>query len=331
MTLTERECCYRGGCPWSSRGGGTLALFTGVRTRIKHCQRVLIIALLLHMFFGTAVAQSPTCIADHLRLGRASALTEQGDRASALATMDSVFTELRLTCWAFVAATESALILGDTVRATKYLGRVYANGGAPILTYSDPIKGVLARGFHEPELSYLLASMDEWASAADSTWINALVEMKELDQSHRADDALTRHNDSLNLERLITLTEHRGFPSPAIVGSSFGIVELLLWHHRFELGQNSRLDYYCDLARMAMNECQIAPSFLAGLIDMQAWNENKAMPYGSLISYFRNQLDTLHLPELATLNANRASVGLEPMEAFARMVDIPLEKLPIGK
>ncbi|MFT3885604.1 MAG: hypothetical protein QM724_09285 [Flavobacteriales bacterium] len=91
---------------------------------------------------------------------------------------------------------------------------MYASGDAPMVAYSDPIKGLLARGFHEPDLGNLRSAMDEWAAKADSTWIKALLEMKELDQSHRNDDALMRHNDSLDLERLITLTEQRGFPAP---------------------------------------------------------------------------------------------------------------------
>jgi len=278
-----------------------------------------------------AVAQSPECVANHRRLGRASALAEQGEHAAALAVWDTTLAHCRYALWYRIEATEAALVYGDTARAIGYLQGLYANGGAPMLTYSDPIKGLLARGFHEPDLSNLHAAIDEWASKADSTWIKALIEMKELDQSHRDDDDLTRHNDSLNLERLIALTEQRGFPTQAITGSSYGIVHLLLWHHRYELGKNARLRYYCELAHKEMADCRIEPDFDVWLYDFDAVDDKKPMPYGTLIHYFRNRLDEVHLPDLAILNANRATVGLGPIEEFARMMDIPFEALPIGR
>ncbi len=286
---------------------------------------------LAYLSCAPAAAQSSDCVANHRRLGRASALAEQGDRATALAVWDTTIAQCRYALWYRIEATEAALVHGDTARAIGHLRGLYANGGAPLLTYSDPIKGLLARGFHESVLSDLRSAMDEWATKADSTWIKALIEMKELDQSHRSDDDLTRHNDSLNLERLISFTEQRGFPAPDIVGSSYGTIHLLLWHHRYELGKNARLRHFCDLAHKEMADCRIEPDFDVWLYDFDAWDDKKPMPYGTLIHYFRSRLDEVHLPDLATLNANRATVGLGPIEEFARMMDIPFEALPIGR
>ncbi|MFT3885605.1 MAG: hypothetical protein QM724_09290 [Flavobacteriales bacterium] len=116
-----------------------------------------------------------------------------------------------------------------------------------------------------------------------------------------------------------------------MTGNSFGIVELLLWHHRDELGRNARLQYYCDLARKEMADCRIPPDFLTGLFDYDAWQERKPLPYGTLIYYFRNNLGEMHLPDLATLDRDRASVGLGPIEEFARRMEVPFEALPIGR
>ncbi|MBX2974240.1 MAG: hypothetical protein KF797_14180 [Flavobacteriales bacterium] len=287
--------------------------------------------VLLFTSMASCVAQPPECLTDHRLLGDASLLAARGAYPEAFAAWDKTLPHCHYALWYRIEATEVALEHGDTARAIGYLRGVYASGGAPLLTYSDPIKGLLARGFHEPDLSDLRSAKEEWAAKADSTWIKALLEMKELDQSHRAFDAITRHNDSLNLERLISLTEQRGFPAPALTGSSYGIVNLLLWHHRYELGENQRLRYYVELARKAMDACLIEPDFLTGLIDFDAWDEKKPMPYGTLIHYFRNSLDEVRLPDLKTLNANRASVGMGPIEDFARMMDIPLETLPIGR
>lgn len=289
------------------------------------------LAAWLHLPYAPTDAQSPECIAGHRRLGKASALVAQGELAAALAIWDTALAQCPYATWYRIEATEAALVHGDTARAVAYLRGVYASGGTPMLTYSDPIKGLLARGFHEPDLSNLRSAMDEWAAKADSTWIKALLEMKDLDQSHRNDDALTRHNDSLNLERLITLTEQRGFPAPALTGSSYGIVNLLLWHHRGELGKNARLQHYTDLAREAMADCRIEPDFLCGYIDFEAWEAGQPMPYGTLIGYFRDQLGTVRLPERDVVDANRSTVGLGPIRDQARMQDIPLDRLPFGR
>jgi hypothetical protein len=156
--------------------------------------------------------------------------------------------------------------------------------------------------------------------------------MEELDQSVRSpDDPRMLHNDSLNLARLIRLTEERGFPSPDKVGSSFGIVQLLLWHHRGELGTDPHLDHYLQLVRRAMAAHQVAPAFLCGHYDFEAWENKEPMPYGTLIGYFRDQLEDVRLPAQEELDANRCSVGLVPIAWSAEVHDIPIDKLPFAR
>jgi hypothetical protein len=264
-------------------------------------------------------------------MSRCEYLLHIGETTNALAAMDSSLHGIPNGLRSLIACTEASLAAGDTTRSTGYLEQIFAAGGQSMLTYSDPIKGLLASGLTEPVSGRLQRAMGIWTVKADSVWIDALMEMKELDQSHRAFDAHTRHNDSLNLERLILLTEQRGFPSPDKVGTSYWIVSLLLFHHQGELGMNSRLLHFLDLAHVAMEECRIEPSFDAWLIDLEAEASGKATPYGTLIGYHRNDLERLHLPELLTLNANRASVGLGPIDEFAAILGVPFGDLPIGR
>ena len=291
--------------------------------------RTLCIGLTLFVF--DLHGQPPRCIEVRCDLSEASMLHANGEHAAALDKWDKALPQCAFALWYWIEATEGALTLGDTIRAARYLTNVYAQGGQPLVNYSDPIKALFTHGVSTPLLEPIRNAKMEWAAKADSVWIVALQEMYALDQSHRADDALTRLNDSLNLERLIQLTETRGFPAPARTGSSYGIVNLLLWHHRGEIGLNGRLIHYLDLVQKAMDACEIEPDFLTGLVDYEAWEHGEPMPFGTLIGYFRDQLDGIHLPTLEEIDANRASVGSGPLEYLARSQGIPLDSLPFGR
>lgn len=280
---------------------------------------------------NSACGQAPDCIAEHARNKRAAYLLHLGNAQGAFAALDSNAKGNLCDHWTWIEATNTALSMGDTSRAVGYLEKLYAWGGQPMLTYSDPIKGLLAKGFAEHDLVRLQDAQNKWADRADSTWIQALKEMHALDQSHRAFDALTQHNDSVNLERLIQLTEERGFPSPGNVGASFGTVTLLLLHHRAELKMNDRLRHFVSLAQKAIEDCRIEPSFLTWIFDFEAREAGEPTPYGTLTGYFRNDLEQFRLPDLATLNANRARVGLLPIQQEANLLGIQLEDLPLGK
>ncbi len=76
----------------------------------------------------------------------------------------SVFEETVPDAWKWIAGAEAALTMGDTSRAVGCLELPYACAKHSTLNHSDPIKGLLARGFHQPDLCYLHAAMDEWAT-----------------------------------------------------------------------------------------------------------------------------------------------------------------------
>lgn len=300
-------------------------------TDLRHmsARRALCIGLIL--FVIDLNGQTPGCIEVRRDLSDASMLHANGEHAAALDHWDKALPQCAYALWYWIEATEAALVFGDTIRAARYLTNVYAQGGQPLVNYSDPIKALFAHGVPAPLMEAIQNAKLEWASKADSVWIVALQEMYALDQSHRADDALTRRNDSLNLERLIHLTETRSFPAPARTGSSYGIVNLLLWHHRGELGMNERLVHYVGLVQKAMDACEIEPDFLTGLLDYEAWENGEPMPFGVLIGYFRDKLDGIHLPTLEEIDANRASVGLGLLEYQARSQGLSMDSLPFGR
>ena len=272
------------------------------------------------------VAQSEHAIRYNLKLHEAGVQAARGDHPGAFALYDSAFANIPWGLWEMSEAATLAIAEGDTTQGLKFLAMLYARGGQPLITYSAELKGLLARGFVEPELSQLLAARKEWEARADSVWIQALNEMRELDQSDRDNAEVRERNDRINLERLITLSETRGFPIPANVGSSFGIVHLLLWHHRGELGNSERVQHFISLARSAMDSGTLQPDFLCMILDFEDYEAQRPMRFGSLTSYFQRQ-GNIRLVGRAELNHNRASVGLESIEDFALLVGLDLDAL----
>jgi hypothetical protein len=297
---------------------------------VKHTLSIRSASLLLSAFPMAMCAQDTACIRNSIALLHVHELLDEGRTEEALATFDTVLHAVPWRGWTLCEATSAALTHGDTLRAIRYLEDIYRTGNRSSITYFPEITGWIARGFEEPHLGRLLAAIRMWEEKADTVWIRALEEMYALDQSDRSSEHIYLRNDSINLERLVRLTGERGFPTPAIVGGHFGKVDLLLWHHRGELGSNERLTYFTDLARRAMANCAIPPSFLCGAEDFEAWEDGRPMPYGTLIGYF-SDLTTIHLPERVVVNANRKAVGLGPIEGQARMQGIPLSDLPFGR
>jgi len=269
-------------------------------------------------------AQKAEMVHYNLLLSQATVYAAKGELSSAFTAYDSAFAHVPWGLWQRTEACSLALEHGDTARALKYLEDTYHRGGQPLLTYSDPIKGLLKLGFQEPELGRLLRATHDWSENADSTWIKALIEMKELDQSVRSsNDPEMLLNDSINLERLITLCRERGFPSPAKVGSSFGIVSLLFWHHRMELLSSPRVQVFAHLALDAIARGEVQPDFLCEAEDFEDDQFGKPMRYGTLLFYFHDR-GHIKLVERDQLNKNRASVGLAPIEDIAFQFGIDL-------
>ncbi len=271
-------------------------------------------------------AQSPEHIACNRLLNAASVHAIKGGPQAALAAYDGALPCAPWALWHFIEASATALQFGDTAKAMGYVVELHRRGGAPLIAYSPEIKGVFAKGIAPTRRATLDMADHTWSERADSIWIKALIEMKELDQSDRSDEDVYLKNDSINLERLLTMTLERGFPTAAKVGASYGIVHLLLWHHRGELGRSPSFERYIGLVQKAMDLGDVEPDFLCGLRDYDDHEAGRALRYGTLLNYFSGT-GHVELVERNELNRNRASVGLPPIEDFASQMGLDLDAL----
>jgi hypothetical protein len=273
----------------------------------------------------SAAAQRDAMVHYNLLLNQASVHAAKGESRAAFTEYDSAFAHVPWGLWQRTEAASMALTQGDTTHALNYLEDIYRRGGEPLIAYSPELKGLLANGFMEPELGRLLKASHEWAEQADSVWIKALLEMETLDQQGgRSDERVYLVNDSLNLDRLIEMTESRGFPYPSITGASYSTVSWLLWHHRGMIPSSPRLRYFISLAEAEIQKGSIEPDLLCGLQDFEDVQAGRPMHYGTLVYYYHER-GHIKLVDRAELNRNRASVGLVPIEDFALQLGIDLD------
>jgi hypothetical protein len=252
-------------------------------------------------------------------------LQARGEVSAALQAYDSAFANVPWGIWSISEAAELALSVGDTSRALAYLETLYARGGEPLITYSESVQA-LNNLMSQAALERAHRAKTRWAAQSDSIWIKALLEMRELDQVERSDKAISLRNDSINILRMLQLTEERGYPSEARVGSSAGIVTLLFWHHWLELGKTAETERFWTLTEQAIDRGEVPPDYLCSFVDRGEFDAGRPMRYGTLLSYFRNEKN-IQFIERQELNKNRASVGLESIENFAFLMEIDLDTI----
>jgi hypothetical protein len=252
-------------------------------------------------------------------------LQAKGDLTRAFHAYDSAFANVPWGIWSISEAAELALRTGDTARAFDYIELLYARGGEPMMAYSDPMNGLFTMRSQAEALTRARQARSKWAAQADSVWIKALLEMRELDQLDRTDEAVRLRNNSVNIQRLLKLTEERGYPTEARVGSSAGIVTLLFWHHWLEL-KNAEAQKFWTLTEQAIERGEVPPDYLCSFLDRGDFDLGKPMRYGTLLFYFHKK-GNIFLVDRDELNRNRASVGLETIEDFALVMDLDLDTI----
>lgn len=134
-----------------------------------------------------AVAQPAHSVRYNRFLHEASVLQAKGEVAASFQAYDSAFANVPWGIWSISEAAELALRTGDTARAIDYIELLYARGGEPMMAYSDPINGLLMTSNQADALARARQARSKWAAQADSVWIKALLEMRELDQLDRSD------------------------------------------------------------------------------------------------------------------------------------------------
>ncbi len=292
--------------------------------RIGHLAFCALIPALLH-------AQPDWKLRASLLNAEAAHLAAVGQHREALVLSQQRFESDELSRTHCFDAVSSALAVGDTALANKLLSMGVQHGfdpsafsGASDLQahLRSPASLTFRNGFQRDRQTF--------AARCDSALINEIEIMREADQSARRGKGCTdetRRVDSLNFEQLIALVEKHGFPTERSLGLSVGSVHLLLWHHRPpEYPRTAQWRRMLPRIQEAIAKGDLAPNYLCMFDDMADFEAGKPQRYGTLVNYFNQQPDMIFLTDRATLNANRASVGLGPIEWDAEEAGMDLSK-----
>ena len=194
----------------------------------------------------------------------------------------------------------------------------------------------------QPVLAALLAApvaAAQPAVPADSLR-NVLLEIREADQAPRLElmalmathdnappDSLLlplalwmRQSDAEQLARLAPLIDRYGWPERSVVGEEAAQAAFLVVQHAPADVQ----ELYLPLLEAAVAEGEAAPGDLALLTDRVLTFRGEPQRYGSQVTSVNGARAFHPIEDVATVDARRAEVGLEPLAAYAERLGAPL-------
>ena len=277
-----------------------------------------------------ALAQKDTYLAYLKHNQQALVLSSQGEHAAALAEFETAFAVYPWVQSDYFEAVLSALMAGDAERANRFLSEGVRHGFTPEAfydsTYTAHLQGDAPVPFREQWHQDKLA----FAAGADSALIEELDVMVVLDQFVRtsgANEERMAEADYTNFEHLIAICQRNGMPSSRTIGHHYGSMFLLLWHHRGpEYPASAQWKRMLPFIHQAIDAGELSPAFLCAFDDMSDYHAGRPMRYGVLVDYFS---PTGHIKLIARdeLNRNRASVGLETIEDYAKREGLDLDAI----
>lgn len=279
-----------------------------------------------------AQGQRAAYIAHNRLLDSALALMSSVRYADAISVYEDAFVVMPWCPARYFEPVMASLSIGDAERANHFLSVGVQYGFEPTLfTGANDLIQHLASDASLPFRERWQQDKLVFGAVADSAFIKELDSLRQEDQRYgRMEETMeaTRHIDSLNFEHLIRFCERNGFPNSKYLGHSFGIVFLLLWHHRGpEYPGSPQWQRILPFMRAAMEAGDLDPSFLCMFDDFSDQDAGRPMRFGALLSYFSQYPEKLFFVPRAELNKNRASVGWGPLDDFARTVGVDLNKV----
>ena len=133
--------------------------------------------------------------------------------------------------------------------------------------------------------------------------------------------------DSTVFDRLFELVTESGYPTPLSVGMAFNHAQKLLLQQLEHYPDSQKFQQVLLYVRTAINRGALPPDHLAPFQDMLDVAAGRPMTYGALLTFNRKEPSKWYLVDMATLNANRASVGLGPIEDLAFRIGIDLSQV----
>ena len=140
-------------------------------------------------------------------------------------------------------------------------------------------------------------------------------------QSGQMQSLLNKINtqDSINLSKVKKIIDTYGWPGPDEVGKQGAQTIFLVIQHADSLTQAT----YLPVMQEAVKKGKAQPEALAFLEDRVMTNQGKEQIYGSQIkSNEKGKYEFYPIKDETNVNKRRASVGLEPLEEYAKRFDI---------
>ena len=125
--------------------------------------------------------------------------------------------------------------------------------------------------------------------------------------------------DSINLSKVKKIIDTYGWPGPDEVGKQGAQTIFLVIQHADSLTQSR----YLPVMQEAVKKGKAQPEALALLEDRVLTNQGREQIYGSQIkSNEKGKYEFYPIKDETNVNKRRASVGLEPLEEYAKRFDI---------
>ncbi|MBK9420087.1 MAG: hypothetical protein IPN44_03430 [Flavobacteriales bacterium] len=283
--------------------------------------------LLFTCIFCNAQSPKDKFITYGLQKDRAATASAHGEFVQAMAIYDSAFALIRFMGNDYFDAALNALKAGSDQRANDLLIKGTENGLVVKGMYDSTMQAFLMSERSMPYLNMRDYMNARWLAHADTVLIRKLKAVggyyivKE-----ESDGTKVLGTDSSVFDRLFDLVKENGYPTPLRVGMAFYHPQRLLLKQLENDPDSPELKQVLDYIRTAINRGGLPPDHLAPFQDMIDVTEGKPMTYGALLTFNRKEISNWYLVDRATLNANRASVGLGPIEDFAFRTGLDLSK-----
>ena len=277
-----------------------------------------------------ALAQKENYLSYVEHYQHALALSARSDHQAALNEFKAAFNFNPWVPSDYFDAVLSALKAGDEQRANEFLSEGVRHGFTPQTFYDSLYTAHLQGDASLPFKAHWYEDKLAFAAGADSALIEELDVMVVLDQFVRtsgANEERMAEADYTNFEHLIAICQRNGMPSSRTIGHHYGSMFLLLWHHRGpEYPASAQWKRMLPFIHQAIDAGELSPAFLCAFDDMSDYHAGRPMRYGVLVDYFS---PTGHIKLIARdeLNRNRASVGLETIEDYAKREGLDLDAI----
>lgn len=261
-----------------------------------------------------AQAQREKLVRYGLLIDRAEWAMNEGRHDMALATFDSAFALVPFMGTDHFYAAKNALLAGRDDRANALLVEGVENG-LPLRQYYDStMQAFLQSERAMPFLNTWDLMEQRYANRMDTAYIRAL---KVIGGGYRTVELpsgeIIDEKDTTAIDRFMQLVEERGFPTLWNVGQTVWTPHWLLLEQLKGYPNDPRWQRLIPRIQQAINNGGLPPDYLAMFQDMADHAAGRPQTYGTWLGTLREE-DRILLPDKATLDKARASIGLGPID-----------------